>query len=305
MKMLKVIEKRRSVREYKDKHIAESVIKGFEELLENKPNLHMDEDVKFLFLEDGKSIYKALDGCAGYNGVMIKSPHYMAVLADKTTDYLKVSGYLAEWLILHMTKEDVGTCWLETADKSDEVKGLIGIESKKELICLIAMGYPKSDHRLSHIYDTSKSGSVSPLTELGYPNIDPQYSKEPVSNRKSVEDIVFMKKWDQKASVKQLSDYGLAEVFYYMRMAPSWGNRQPWKFIVSGERIVLAVDRDNPYTDDVKDPIIAEIEAGIAMLYFEVAMHDEGLPGHWHFECDASEFEIPETYFIAGIYTYN
>lgn len=305
MKMLKVIEKRRSVREYKEKHIPANVIEGFKALLDKRPTLNLDENIKFLYIEDGASVYKALDGVAGYNGVMIEAPHYMAILSEKSSNYLKVAGYLAEWLILHMTKEDVGTCWIETANKSDKVKQLLEIESQKEIVGLIAMGYSKMEHRLSHIYDTSKSGSVSPLTDLGYPHIDPNYSKEPVSNRKSIEDIVYLNKWGNMASTEKLTDYGLAEVFYYMRMAPSWGNRQPWKFVVTGDQIILAIDGNNPYTEDANDQFIAEIEAGIAMLYFEVAMHDEGLPGHWNFECDSTDYEIPDTYFVAGCYTYN
>lgn len=42
MRMLKVIEKRRSVREYKDKHISESVIKGFNETVRKQAELEYE-----------------------------------------------------------------------------------------------------------------------------------------------------------------------------------------------------------------------------------------------------------------------
>jgi hypothetical protein len=42
------------------------------------------------------------------------------------------------------------------------------------------------------------------------------------------------------------------------------------------------------------------------MLYFEVAMHDIGLPGHWNTDdlSDADKYQIPENCFIGGYYTF-
>lgn len=303
MRMLKVIEERKSVREYKEKKIQADVINELNEVLETRPK--MGDAVEFKFMENGEMVYGMLDGFAGYNGVMIKSPHYMAILSEKNSNYLKISGYLAEWYSLNMARKDIGTCWIELANKSDKAKELLGIKSDKELIGILAMGYPKADHHVSRIYDTSKGGSISPLTDLGYPNIDPSYSKGAVSSRKPVDEIVFMNKWGEQTTIAKLEQFGLAEAFYYMRMAPSWGNRQPWKFIISGEKIVLAIETDNPYTENTDDRYVSEIEAGIAMLYFEVAMHDGGMPGHWNFNCDAEEMDVPKEYFVAGCYTYN
>jgi nitroreductase len=301
--MLKVIEKRKSVREYKDKKIDTDVIKELNDILEKRPEI--GTTVEFSFIENGDKVFDALDGFAGYNGVMIKAPHYMAILSENKPNYLMESGYLAEWYSLHMAHKNIGTCWIELSNKSEQAKKMLGIESDKELIGILAIGYSKAEHHVSRIYDTTKGGSISPLTDLGYPNIDPVYSKGAVSGRKPIDEIVFMNNWGEKASIEKLEQFGLAEVFYYMRMAPSWGNRQPWKFLISGGKITLAIELDNPFTDSEDDRYISEIEAGIAMLYFEVAMHDEGMPGHWNFDCDANSLNIPEEYFVAGAYTYN
>ncbi len=82
-----------------------------------------------------------------------------------------------------------------------------------------------------------------------------------------------------------------------MRLAPSYSNRQPWHFIIKGNEVLLALAED----EAVASTMIG-IEAGIAMLYFEVAMHDKGVSGQWIIE----DFEdgVPEGYQIMGKYTY-
>lgn len=303
MRMLKVIEKRKSVREYKEKQISNEVINELNGILLKRPEI--GKEVDFVYLEDGNKVFDDLNGFAGYNGVMIKAPHYMAILSENKPNYLIEAGYLAEWYSLQMAHRDIGTCWIELSNKNEEAKKMLKIDSDKEIIGILAMGYGKTEHHVSRIYDTTKGGSVSALTDLGYPNIDPSYSKGAVSGRKAINEIVYMKNWGEHATIEKLEQFGLVEVFYYMRMAPSWGNRQPWKFLISGEKIVLAIEINNPYTDSSDDQYISEIEAGIAMLYFEVAMHSEGMPGHWNLECDGNALDIPKEYFIAGCYTYN
>ena len=94
---------------------------------------------------------------------------------------------------------------------------------------------------------------------------------------------------------------GIDEVLYYMRLAPSWGNRQPWKFILDGEKIVLVIEKADKVSSHKE-----HIEAGIAMIYFEVAMHGQGLNGKWTIKCEECEnsYDLPEEYFIAGYFGY-
>jgi len=304
MIMLKVMEKRKSVHEYKHKSINEDTMQDLMSKLEERPDMHQAEDVDFVLLEDGKHVFENLKGADGINSDAIKAPHYMAVLAEKTSHYLMVAGYLAEWFILQATRLDIGTCWIETANMSDRLKNVLNIESSKQIVGLITMGYAKGEHNNTD-HNTSQIGRISPFTNLGYSNIETEVIHDYKVGSKSVDNIVYMNKWGRKSSVEKLKKYGLAEVFYYMRMAPSWRERQPWKFIVSGEYIVLLIDRSNLVMEDETENYIVEIDAGIAMIYFEVAMHCEGLPGHWMFDCDTTMYEIPENYFIAGCYTYS
>lgn len=303
MKMLKVMEKRRSVREYKDRMISMEELDQLMRILEQPIVLAEGQKAELLFIEDGEMVCRALEGVAGYHGVMIKAPHYFALLADDQPHSLTHAAYLAEWFVLNATKLNLGTCWIETIDKSDTAKRLLQLEDHKRLVALIAIGHPKAEPRLSNIFKGKEGAGLSPYTETGYSETNPEYAQAPVSARLSIEEIVYLKQWGQPATVETLETYGLAEAFYYMRLAPSWGNLQPWRFVLDGQRILLAVSRNNPYKDGA-DGDLAAVEGGIAMLYFEVAMHDLGLPGKWVLDVAPGTCAVPEDYLIAGIYQY-
>lgn len=303
MKMLKVMEKRRSVREYKDKMVSMEELDKLMQVLENPLKLEEDQAVELVFLEDGEMVYRALEGVAGYSGVMIKAPHYFAVLAEEKGHYLSAAGYLAEWFVLNAAKLDLGTCWIETLDKSDYAKRLLKLEDRRFLVALIAIGHPKAEHRIANIFE-GKAAGMSPYTEAGYSDKNITYSEEPVSARVSVEELVYLKKWGENATTEILESYGLIEAFFYMHLAPSWGNLQPWRFVVEGQRILLAINKENPFKENANDEVLAAVEGGIAMLYFQVAMHDLGLPGKWNLNVEPGTYAVPDNYLIAGVYQY-
>jgi hypothetical protein len=122
----------------------------------------------------------------------------------------------------------------------------------------------------------------------------------PVSGRLSIEDIVYMKTWGKNATIEELETLGYASAFFYMRLAPSSVNRQPWRFLIDRDQFVLAVSKEDGYDDDR----IALLEAGIAMLYFEVVMHDEGYPGSWYFESVENKYNMPDNFLLAGTYKF-
>jgi len=296
MKTNKIIKDRRSVREYKEKKVDMHLIEDLLEVIKNKKKLKDDIKISFEFVENGEELYEKLDGLVGYFGKVIKAPHYIYITSETKDGYLENSGYLGEELALKAADLGLGTCWIEVSENTNKVKEILNIREDEDIIGLLALGYPKKEKRVAGIYNT-KGKSISPLTEFGYPNIDIKYSDKPVSDRKSIEDIVYLKEWGEKTTIEELEARGMAEVFYYMRLAPSWGNRQPWKFILDGEKVVLAVEKDEKIGEK-----IVRIEAGIAMLYFELMSHELGIPGEWRLEKIKKHYNVPKNFFIAGYY---
>lgn len=300
MMMQKVMEKRRSVREYKHKVLEVDHFDRLMDLIDHVPQIAHGVQVRFHIVRDGDAAYRKLSGIAGYNGVMIEAPHYLVILANKHESQYKVAGYSAEWLVLNLTKDEIGTCWIDTNNQADRIKAVLELETTDDVVGLLAIGYAAMDVRLSNIYDTMRTGAVSSLSALGYPHVDIGYAAEPISGRVSIVDLVFLKHWNQTMTLEEIEQRGLAEVFFYMRLAPSWGNQQPWRFVLLKEGIALVVLKEYG-ANDIRT---TEIDAGIAMLYFETAMHSEGLPGSWELSAANSSLEVPDSYHIVGLYTY-
>jgi nitroreductase len=298
MKMLKVVEKRKSVREYKMADLDEKTLEKVVNLTKELPVIDEKIGVELRFLVDGENLAKKLEGISGYHGKMIEAPHYFAVYADKNIESYKYAGYAGEWVVLNAGKLDLGTCWVESGD-SAKAKEIVGYNTDKELVAFIAIGWPSKDTNLSSIYSASDINSMSSLTDRGYPNVKTGLGDEKESPRMAITEFVFLKEWDKTLEYDELNKRGLDEAFYYMRLAPSWGNRQPWRFILDGEKIVLAVKDDAALNEQVEN-----IDAGIAMLYFEVAMHDLGIPGSWKLDAIVKDsYNVPEDYFVVGYYS--
>lgn len=297
MKMFKVIEKRRSIREYKEKSLELKDIELVKEYLGDLPQIADGVVVKGRLLE-GSQVFERLDGVAGYNGVMINAPHYLVLTAKPHGDYLKAAGYAGEWLVLNVTKHEIATCWISTNCNETKIHQLLDLPVEEEVLGIIALGYAKAEVRISNIF--KRQSLDNEFKSMSYQHVDSAYREAPVSGRLSVEEVVFMKEWGRHATVEALDELGFTEAFYYMRLAPSTANKQPWRFIVDRDQFVLVMSKDDGYDDDR----LAFIEAGIAMLYFEVAMHDEGFPGAWHAAEVKEQYSIPQSHFVAGVYRF-
>lgn len=296
--MHKLFEKRRSVREYKERVVEQSYINDLIQTIKAKPNLIKDINMEFIFLREGKKIHDMLDGQVGYFGKLIEAPHYIAVMSDHGEGALMNAGYMVEQFNLLATDMELGTCTIEVPEDTTEIKKILGIDNKMDLMVLLAIGYSKKERKAFNVYDTMLKGSLSPLTELGYPKIDPGYSKEPVSSRLAVDEIVFMGEWGVKVDMDELKQQGIDEVFYYMRLAPSWGNRQPWRFILDGTHIVLIMKSGGEGISEK----VEKIEAGIAMLYLELAMAEKGITGQWSFDGEQKKYKMPDDYHVMGCF---
>ncbi|BEP30049.1 nitroreductase family protein [Helicovermis profundi] len=300
MKFLKILEKRKSIREYKSKKLSDSHFDLIDSLSNNLPNAVKNQGLEVNIFKDGSIISEKLDGIIGYHGIMIKAPHYLLIFGDENEVAYKMTGYLGEWLVLKLTKEDIGTCWIDVGANDRLIKEKLNLVSHKSVLGIIALGYPKSDARVSSIYAENDDKLISE-NRKGYPNTDIEYKDNIVSRRKPIEDIVFLSKWGNKITAEELDTRNYDEVFYYMRLAPSWTNRQPWKFILDGTKIILYIESSEQENNNYE-----LIESGIAMLYFEVAMHGQGIPGYWNLEKleDEKKYGAPDNYYYIGYYTF-
>ncbi len=297
MNALKLAEKRHSVREYKHKKLTNTDRDFLNDVLKQRPVI-ADGKIEFRFIEEGFEVAEKLDGLAGYFGKMIFAPHYYAVLCNDQETCHKVVGYEGERFILEATKMNIGTCWIEVLD-STSVKKILNVESPMEIGALIAVGYGKKEFQQSTIYANSRPGSLSSLTELGYPDINAYNTVGPASVRKAITEFVHVDEWGNFPSIEDLEMMGIHEALFYMRLAPSYHNRQPWHFVLRRKEIDLIIEKSNHISETIHG-----IDAGIAMLYFEVGLHDSGIKGDWKMTDIEMAYDIPDGYQLMGRYVF-
>ncbi len=265
MNYKKLISNGKSVREFKNKSIEEKYFNEIESYIKNSKKLLPEINIEVKIF-DNKDSYEKLNKIAGYNGYMIEAPNYVVILSDVKKGYIENSGYIGERLILKARDLEIDSCWITFKD-SDAIKEKLDISSDKEVTAIIALGY--EDGR-----NTKNKSS---------------------SDRLGVEKIVYMDEWGKNASVTELEERGLFDAFSYARMAPSTLNRQPWRFIIDGGNIILAVKKDD-FTSNYEK----SIDAGIAMLYFGLIIDTTMFDLKWSIDNINKDYKIPDNYEIMG-----
>lgn len=265
MNYKKLILDGKSVREFKEKAIEAECFNEIESYIKKSKRLLPEVNIE-LKIFDSRETYEKLKNVAGYNGHMIKAPSYAVILSDVKQGYIENSGYIGERLILKARDLDIDSCWV-TFNDSDIIKEKLDISSNKEVTAIIALGY----------------------------GIDKNIKNKSGSERLGVEKIVYMDKWGINTSIDELEERGLLDAFSYARMAPSTLNRQPWRFIIDGGKIILAVKKDD-FTSNYE----RVIDAGIAMLYFGLIIDTTLFDLKWNLDKIDKDYNIPEDYEVIG-----
>ncbi len=244
------LKSRRSVRDFKNKKVELSVLETIAPILSELESEEATGSLNFKLYEYGEHIYEGLKGKAGYSGVMIESPHYIALELKNIEDHTIIYGaYFMEKLISKLNDKGLDTCWISLTNVDSETKNEIFGESNGEVNNLLAFGYPKRRN---------------------------PFTAEPFSERIGVEELVFNGKIPVRADIDNLESKGLMDLFYYVRFAPSTKNFQPWRFLLEDHNVKLLL-RYN----DGENPLL--IDAGIIMYYFEALANLQGIKSKWNF----------------------
>ena len=143
MNYKKLIEETYSVRDYSEKPISENLKNEIISYFPNSKNLleNIKTDIKIL---NNSEVYNALNGKAGYNGIMINAPHYIIIYSEKADNYIENSGYRASDIILKATDLGLNTCFITMSDR-EEISKILNIPEGMEITALIALGYKDKD----------------------------------------------------------------------------------------------------------------------------------------------------------------
>lgn len=278
----KLISNRKSVRDYKKTGLKNEYIRELENYINNAKRLLKNINVEAFIM--GNEVFTKLNGKAGYKGFMLDAPNYIILLSDKDDNYIKNAGYVGEEIVLKALDMQIGSCWI-TFDDANLVKDSLDIVSDKELVAIIALGYDDNKTKAINLHKTGENISKTKLDIVS----------DNISERLGVEDIVYLHSWGNVATAEYLKNRGLLNAFHYARLAPSTLNRQPWRFILDDDIVVLAV-RDDEHTGTYEE----EVDAGIVMLYFEAIIDATLTDITWKLTEPQKNYNVPENYMIVG-----
>ncbi len=240
------LKSRTSTRDFKEMDLKEDVLEKIDKIIDSEIIKLGKDDLSFIVQRDGESVYKALDGLAGYRGVMIKAPIYLALntLNDDPASLVK-GAYGVEELITEFNEMGLGTCWITVGDVDSQVKKSIFNYDHGEVNILLAIGYPVDDTVRENKFD----------------------------DRKGIGEFVFLDKLERQVTSEDLEQRGLDELFSFARFAPSAYNEQPWRFVIIDDLIEL-------YIEDYKGEVNL-IDAGIIMYYVDKLGESISMGSNW------------------------
>ena len=157
MTLQEAIEARHSVRAFKEKPLAEDVVKVLEEQiadLNQEGNLHIQ-----LILNEPKAFLGTLAKYGKFRGVT----NYIVMAGKKSEDLDDRVGYYGEHLVLLVQTLGLNTCWVGLS--YSKVPGTYVLEEGEKIACYIAIGYGETQgvgHKIKTVKQVSNASDITP-----------------------------------------------------------------------------------------------------------------------------------------------
>ncbi|OGO77475.1 MAG: hypothetical protein A2Y23_00580 [Clostridiales bacterium GWB2_37_7] len=264
-----------STRDYERTHLEEKHINDIKAYLGEINNIGREKGFSFIMLENGDEVFNNLEGIGGYSGIMIKSPYYIGLTISKEEPEIEFYGaFYMQSIVKKLYEMNLGSCWVNIKDISADLKSKLLKDQAGSINYLLAFGL--ADEKAIK----QKAPKMTVTSESPSFKQDPYGTKvnEATSAdkvRHSLGEIVYLYEWGKQATYEELESRGMADVFFYVRNAPSYKNLQPCRIILKdgvAELTILNPENEGSYTD-----------AGIMMYTLEGLTKDLGIPGKWHF----------------------
>lgn len=149
MDFYEVVQKRRSVRTYKELPVPDDVLMRILEAARLAPSANNRQPWKFIVVRD-RELRERLAKAACYQNFVGEAPVVIAAVSTEPT-YVMTNGVPAyavdlaiatEHIALAATNEGLGTCWIGAYDQ-EEVKRILDVPEDRKVVALLTLGYPR------------------------------------------------------------------------------------------------------------------------------------------------------------------
>ncbi len=259
----KAIFARHSVRAYDGSSVPDGMRNEIDLLLDGFSP--MCEGARAVLLEGGSS--EILAGFLGAFG-RIRGADLVLVLIGDTPypNYEVAVGFLGEGIILHATSLGLGTCWVSGTYSRKAVEVRVELRDGEKVMAVSPIGFAAGHSAEAHLAEASLAAR----------------QEQEVRGKAMEASTGLHKRKPLKSLVRGLAieDWppGYPEMLEAARLAPSAVNRQPWRFTVESDRIVVSAARF-----ELLPMAARRLDCGISMLHLEVAADANGVQGEWEF----------------------
>ncbi len=150
MSVLKIIQKRRSIRKYKKDTIPEDVLQRVLEAVRLAPSGKNYQPWKFIIVRDVE-LKEKLARASAEQLFMAEAPVIIVACGFPDESYSDMGRYMKSWpvdvtialehLILQAEEEGLGTCWIGSFEE-EEVKSILNVPENVRVLALTPLGYP-------------------------------------------------------------------------------------------------------------------------------------------------------------------
>jgi nitroreductase len=217
---------------------------------------------------------KEIKGIIGDYGKTIHAPHYIVLAAREGEGYLIDAGFRFEQMVLNATEKGLGTCWVGLMFKEASLRATLGLDSSWRMIVLSPIGHALENSLTNRLLRTL-AGS---------------------KGRKPIEQRFFWQRHNEMLPASITLDQRLMQVLEATRWAPSWMNKQPWRFVLREKEIL--VYKVGQQEREGKNYTL--LDCGIAMCHLQLAAKELGIRGRW----ELGSFEVPGSTGVAPIGRY-
>lgn len=150
METAEAILKRRSIREFSEKLIANDDLIKLIEAAKAAPTARNEQPWEFIVLTEQNKI-RQLARITGDNGAFIAgAPAAISIFCLNTKYYLEDGSAATENILLRAADLNIGSCWIAGDKKPycDQIKEFLNVPANYNLVSIIALGYPKNQPKL-------------------------------------------------------------------------------------------------------------------------------------------------------------
>jgi len=261
MNILEAISRRVSVRNYLPDRLEADELQQIQ-LAGEQTEALTSAELSFHICDEAR-MGDEVEGLFGDYGKVIRAPHYVVLAAAEGEGYLVDAGFRFEQLVLAATARGLGTCWVGGFFREPSLRAKLELDPWLRIVALTPIGRP-AEHSLASRAIRAVAGS---------------------SSRKPVAALFSWQEHGAPLPPRLLENGTLEPIFEATRWAPSWKNKQPWRFLLTGGEVLIY--KQARQLKEEKDYHL--VDCGIAMSHFHLAARAAGFAGRW----ELCRFTVP------------